>query len=200
MTASPATRPSTSHNRRARAHRGTARALVALLAALLLAACLFVQACGGADSQGTDTQTGETTSATVANDPETLSNAVIEVWSQSMQALVTLLEAKPEVSAVKAEVQTLKEAAIQSLVALGRQRETFSDADRARVDSLEWVALEDLAGETWYTSYNSLWSYYSGADLEFGNLIAGFNTLTQYSDFGLLKQQLPEEAARLGVE
>jgi hypothetical protein len=97
-------------------------------------------------------------------------------------------------------VQTLKEAAIQSLVALGRQRETFSDADRARVDSLEWVALEDLAGETWYTSYNSLWSYYSGADLEFGNLIAGFNTLTQYSDFGLLKQQLPEEAARLGVE
>jgi hypothetical protein len=187
MTASPATRTSTSHNRRARAHRGTARALVALLAALLLAACLLVPACGG----GWDPE---------ITDPETLSNAVIEVWSQSMQALVTLLEAKPEVSAVKAEVQTLKEAAIQSLVALGRQRETFSDADRARVDSLEWVALEDLAGETWYTSYNSLWSYYSGADLEFGNLIAGFNTLTQYSDFGLLKQQLPEEAARLGVE
>jgi len=44
--------------------------------------------------------------------------------------------------------------------------------------------------------YNS----YPEDDLAFKNLLASFNILTQYADFDLLKQQAPEEAARLGIE
>ncbi len=195
-TARPLLRRATPTPTRARSRSAAVRSLVSLLAALLLGAGLLVSGCGSSDPAETVTPSA----TVVATDPEALANAVIDEWSAAMQALVTLLEDKPEASAVQAEVQSLKESVIQSLVALGSQRETLSDSDKARVDSLEWSAMQALSDQAWYADYNTLWSYYSDADLEFANLVAGFNVLMQYSDFALLQQQLPEEAARLGVE
>lgn len=181
LTTQPA-RPS-HHLGTARAPRRTARrAVPAFLLMLLVGAVLLVSACGG----GTD--------------PQTLAEEVVATWSGAMERLVSLLQEKPEVAAVEAQVQTLKEDTIQDLVALGRQRETLTELDKGKVDSLEWSTIQTLADEPWYSSYNDIWNYYSGVDLEFANLLASFNTLTQYSDFELLRQQLPEEATRLGVD
>ncbi len=165
-----------------------------LLTTLIAGLCLLLAACGTGSQGTTDT------AAPTELDPESLANEVVNIWSQSMQSLVALLEDRPDVSATADQVRQLKEDAIQQFVALGRQRETLSDSDKATVDSLEWSGMQGLAEMPWYASYNELWSYYSGLDREFANELAAFNTLTQYSDFILLKQQLPDEAARLGIE
>ena len=180
---------------------GAMRAVAPLLVLLVIGSGILASACGGSPAPAaTDPESPATTAATAATDPETLAQAVVRAWSESMQALVALLADKPEVSAVLPQVRDLKERAVQSLVSLGRQRESLSDSDRARADSLEWSAMQALAGQTWYAAYNDLWSYYSSLDMAFANLVAAFNTLTQYSDFALLRQQLPGEAARLGVK
>jgi hypothetical protein len=179
--------------------------VVAVFALLLICVCLLASACGTDPAgNGTTVPLGSESASTTALvgpvAPETLGNAVVDTWSESMQALVTLLENRPEASTVSAQVQDLKESTIQSLVALGRQRETLSAPDKARVDSLEWSAFEGMTDETWYRSYNAISSYYLGVNLEFSQLVASFNILTQYSDFALLRQQSPDEATRLGVK
>ena len=114
--------------------------------------------------------------------------------------LVALLESKPEASAIKSQVEQLKESYVGKLVALGRLREALPDSDKARVSSGITTALDAFADEPWYTSYMEIYDSYSDGDLDFANLLASFNILTQYADFDLLKQQAPEEAARLGIE
>ena len=123
---------------------------------------------------------GTTTTATPEEvTAEGLAAAVVDTWVEAMQELVALLEDKPEAAAVLPQVEELKEEYVLRFVALGHQRETLSDSGNSQASALEWSAFTDLADETWY---------------------AGYNNLTQYSEFDLLKEQLPEEAVRLGIE
>ena len=61
-------------------------------------------------------------------------------------------------------------------------------------------ALAAAAGQDWWERYTEIQGHYASGDVEFGNLIADFNVITQYADLDLLKQQAPDEAARLGIE
>ncbi|MFH0916055.1 MAG: hypothetical protein V1912_06355 [bacterium] len=124
----------------------------------------------------------------------------MSTWSEAIQRLAALLESKPEAAAVRSQVEQLKDEYIGKLVELGRQREALSTGDRAQAGLRTEAALEAAGDEAWYMSYKTLYENYSGGDQEFANLLASFNILTQYADFELLKQQAPEEAARLGVE
>jgi hypothetical protein len=166
---------------------------------------LFLTACGGDESSsspGTATE-GDATSTTaqaIEMSPEELGDAIGATWSAAMQKLVALLEGQPEPATVQGEVEQLKEASIAELVAFGRTREALSDSDKAKVDSHTVAALEATADEPWYVSYMDIYNAYPEDDLAFKNLLASFNILTQYADFDLLKQQAPEEAARLGIE
>ncbi len=164
---------------------------------MLLSLCLLAAACGGSAASGDDTHATVIACRRWTRGP---GQAVTDTWAQTMQQLVAILEDKPEVSSATPQVEALKESTIQTLIGLGRHRETLSAADRARADSLEWSTFYALTEESWYPAYHELWQYYQGLDLEFANLISGFNILTQYSDFTLLRQQLPDEAVRLGVD
>jgi hypothetical protein len=177
-----------------------------LVACVLCAfASLFASACGGDDSgSSTATTTGaESTTATAQAaemTPDEIGAAVGATWADAMQELVALLESKPESSAIKSQVEQLKERYVVKLVALGRLREALSDSDKVRVSAGITKALDASADEPWFTSYMDIYDGYSDGDLDFANLLASFNILTQYADFDLLKQQAPEEAARLGIE
>ena len=178
-----------------------------MLATCALCACalLLLTACGGDDSGSNTATTAGGQSATTAAQPEEMTpdeiaDAVGATWADAIQELVALLESKPEASAIKSQVEQLKESYIGKLVALGRLREALSDSDRARVSSGITTALDGFADEPWFASYMDIYDGYSDGDLDFANLLASFNILTQYADFDLLKQQAPEEAARLGIE
>lgn len=166
---------------------------------------LFLTACGGGDSgSNTATTSGSASvSTTVPAEemtPEELGDAIGTTWIEATQELVAVLESKPAAATVKSQVEQLKESYVGELVALGRLREALSDSDRAKVNARTIAVLEASADEPWYTSYMDIYNSYPEDDLEFKNLMASFNILTQYADFDLLKQQAPEEAARLGIE
>ncbi len=177
-----------------------------LMAFVLCAfALLFVTACGSDDSgSNTATTTGGQSATTAAQaeemTPDEIGDAVGATWADSIQELVALLESKPEASAIKSQVEQLKESYVGKLVALGRLREALPDSDKARVSAGITTALDAFADEPWFTSYMDIYDSYSDGDLDFANLLASFNILTQYADFDLLKQQAPEEATRLGIE
>jgi hypothetical protein len=180
--------------------------------AMLLAALMFifiaglVTACGADDSEpdatiargGSETTTAAAESSSLT--PEELGTQIGTVYMDAVREVTTLLEAKPEVSSVKAQVETLKEDCATRLVALGKLREALSTSDRATADAKELAVMEAAGKEAWYATYNTVWQGYSTVDPDFSNLVASFNILGQYANFDLLRQQLPEEAARLGVQ
>jgi hypothetical protein len=178
-------------------------------AGVLLAASLVLAGCGGGSS-GTDTTapamaeqptvTTEQVASTESMDSSELADAVFTTWAEAMQNLDTLLADRPDPASVQTQVEQLKEEYIQKLVALGRQVAALDLGDKVTMQAELLSAIMDGGEEDWYASYSEIYADYAGSDIEFSNLVADFNILTQYADFDLLKQQAPEEAARLGIE
>jgi hypothetical protein len=201
--------PSTDRSATAGFFRRHSMGLVVVLA-MLLAATLFVAAaCGGSDDPTATTAAGgsattaaatPTSEAAAALSADELGEQIGVVYVGSIEAVALLLKDKPEAATVKAQVQDLKDSTIAQLVELGKAREAMSTSDRAKADLKINAALTAAGSKDWYTTYNDVWKHYSAADAEFGNLIAAFNIIGQYANFDLLKQQLPEEATRLGIK
>lgn len=176
--------------------------VTAVAIGLLPALGLALAACGGSDDTATTTTGGSATVTTQKAEMsgEELGNAAGAAWAEAMQKLVTTLESKPDVATAKPQVADLKEEYVQKLVALGRQIAELDAGDKAKANARIVAALESAAGADWYKSYMDLYKEYSAGDLDFANLLASFNILTQYADFELLKTQAPDEAARLGIQ
>lgn len=189
-----------------------------VIACLLLLLGLAAAGCGGGSSTdttattvaantvaaNTTATTGAATDTTSAapQTPAELGKAIGATWTEAMQTLVGLLDDQPEPADVKDEIANLKEGYVQKLVAFGEQKEALDTAGKAEVDSAVTSALSAAADTEWYANYMDIYDAYSymSGDVDFTNLIAGFNILTQYADFDLLKKQAPDEAARLGIE
>jgi ABC-type glycerol-3-phosphate transport system substrate-binding protein len=191
------------HCRPTRSMTGLACAFVMLALGLVLAGC-------GGESSGTDTTapamaeqptlTTEQAASTESMDSSELADAVFTTWAEAMQKLDSVLAERPDPASVQTQVEQLKEEYIQKLVALGRQVAALDLGEKATMQAELLSAAMDAGEEDWYVSYSEIYTDYAGSDIEFGNLVADFNILTQYADFDLLKQQAPEEAARLGIE
>jgi hypothetical protein len=167
-------------------------------AVALLASGLIVVGCGGSS-------TAESSAPAAAEEIESMSGSELgdaagATWTAAMQELVTMLADKPEPATVKAQVEELKEQTVQKLVALGRQRAALEPTEKAEMAARISSALAAATGQDWWERYAEIQGHYASGDVEFGNLIADFNVITQYADLDLLKQQAPDEAARLGIE
>jgi len=165
---------------------------------------VFLAGCGGDSSSSPGTAAGNDTTSTsvpaTEMNPGEVGDAIAAKWSEAIQELVALLADQPEPAAVKSEVKELKESYVTQLVALGQMREALSDGAKAQVDAGIQAGLAGAADAPWFVSYVDIYNAYPEDDLEFKNLLASFNILAQYADFDLLKQQEPDEAARLGIE
>jgi hypothetical protein len=178
--------------------------MLGLVSVVLLALGLLSAGCGGGSSDTDTTGTtavGQTTSTTeqaASMSGTELGDAAGMAWADAMQKLATLLSGKPEAAAIKAQVEQLKEEYVQKLVNLGRQGATLDTAGKAQMSGRIVAALGAAADKDWYASYMDIYRTYVARDVEFGNLLASFNILTQYADFDLLKKQAPRR--RLGWE
>jgi hypothetical protein len=176
-----------------------------IVTALMAAVALTVAACAGSE-EPSSAATGRTatsdsvTTTAAALDPEQLGEQIGAVYMGSVKDVAALLKARPEAAVVRPQIEQLRNDAITKLVEFGKAREAMSTADRTRVDAKIAAALSAAGLEEWYESYHDAWTHYSGVDGEFAALVASFNVIGQYANFDLLKEQLPEEAARLGIE
>ncbi len=85
---------------------------------------------------------------------------------------------------------------MQKLVELGHKREALDESDRSTVNRTTMAVLGRISPDL-YEAYRAAQRNYAGS--ETGELIASFNTITQYMNFELLKRQEPAEAERLGL-
>jgi hypothetical protein len=119
------------------------------------------------------------------------------LYVQAYEDVVAVLSVRPEPAAAAAALADLKDSYVGQMLALGHRREALDEAGRAEVDAAIRSSLSALPGET-FDAYSQASSDYAG-DPEVAALIADFNVIGQYANFDLLREQEPEEAARLGV-
>ena len=148
--------------------------------------------CGNSDTPGGKEKSGKMS-------PESLGKAVADIYIQTITRAGRLMEPGKEVGVLKPELEKLRKEAVTELVKLGRIRETLNPADRKKPDGFISRGISAIPRDI-YDSYNKGYQYYAALDRETGNLIAGFNIITQYAIFELLKKQNPGEAQRLGIE
>ena len=180
-----------------------------IAAVVLTLGVIGVVACGGDAAAPSTTQPGTVTTAGASTttqaatttapspSPAELGDQIGDLYMAAYDDVIALLTDRPDAATAAAELGALKEQYIQQFVAFGHQREALGEADRATVDAHITLAISRLPDDT-YDAYRLAWTDY-GSDAEVAELIAGFNIIGQYANFDLLREQAPEEAARLGV-
>jgi hypothetical protein len=185
---------------------------------LLCVVVTSLTACAGSDTEGEVKATIPPTSAATKTpvfteqaptptisptelSPRELGEKIGAVWVESLQSATALVQDKPPVTEVEAQVEHLKATTVQQLVELGQLREAMGRQDRAAVDN----AINEIfiaAGKTdWYDTFFGAVQYYMERekDEEFQQLLYSFNLIGQYANFDRLKQYEPNEALRLGI-
>ena len=145
--------------------------------------------------QASRTRTNASCSRNLAStaDSQLACRRIGAVYHDALRKLHGLLDGEKQ-DTIREAVRALKEESIQALVALGREREQLKD--RKAVDD----SLAREVQRTPFADFKALTAAvrsYRSSDNDFANLLASFNTLTQYACFELLQKQNPDEAARL---
>ncbi len=178
--------------------------LVGACASMAMLAVALAGCAGELPIPGQTSSTAATASTTTTEAPTTqLSDQIAATWSEAIQKLVTLLEGTPPIATLQSPVAQLKEEYVQKMVAFGRQAQELDEGQRQAAYERATDLLAGTANTEWFRSYVRLYDEYAaGADQtsqDFAILLSTFNTLTEYAFFDLLKEQNPDEAARLGI-
>ena len=166
---------------------------------LVISICLtaaFIFACGEPAENG-DSGNGEKKSAEEMT-PEEIGKSAGKLYGEAIAEVVEFLKDKPEVTdEVKSKLEEIRESYIQKFVELGKAREKLDDAGKTTVDNNIRDLVYGIDPEL-HQAYGEIYNYYMTTDI--ANTLGGFNIITQYAQFDLLKRQFPEEAERLGIK
>ncbi len=166
--------------------------------AFLVILGMAVSSCGSSGPKpGSEDVAGEVKPIELT--PEEVGKKISDLYSRALEEVGTIVKDSPPASEVGPKLAQLKEKYVLELVELGKKREAMEEADRSKLDLNIRIGLQALYGDPVYTVYSEAVNTYF-QDEEVRELLADFNILTQYASFELLKQQEPEEAARLGIQ
>lgn len=183
---------------------------------LILVLLLPITACDGksdagepATSASSDAPATSKIDVAAATTPAQVGQAIADLYISGFEAVNEALADHPPADAAVPLLREIHDRHVTDLVALGRRVEEMSDSDKAIVQSAVSRAQSSLRydekAKPIYAGYTALNQHYvsTGAlreNEEFRILFTGFNILTQYAFFDLLKKQKPDEAERLGIE
>ena len=131
--------------------------------------------------------------------PLELGEAIAALYVQAITDVAEIVIDLPPAADITSKVSDLKEAYVQKFVAYGKNRELMGEDDRSTVDLNTRIGLQAVYRDSAYDTYGKAHTHYSD-NKELRDLLSDFNIITQYASFDLLKEQEPEEAARLGIE
>ncbi len=157
---------------------------------------LFAGGCGGEAENDTDVTTEQTEELV---DPEALGNRIADVYEEMYSELDELLIRELDPEQLWPELTDLKDEYISRFVEMGAIHEEMSDQQKAVVSSTTSSRFYHLNRDV-LNSVNDAIIRYRQVDNDLANEISDFNILTQYTFWDLLREQEPEEAARLGIE
>lgn len=182
---------------------------------LLLLPLLTLAACGGGTDAAAQEEAvlGATAAAAAvvnveqANTPDEIGEAIGQVWLHAIEAATALVEERPAPQAALADLQVLHDQVTTQLVALGHKHARLAPAEQALVQAKVNQITRTPAFEAAFEAYTPAFSHYGNLanqtqdpkDRRFERLYTDMNVITQYAFFDLLRQQRPEEAARLGL-
>jgi hypothetical protein len=177
--------------------------LVRNLALTLILGLLFaaIAACGG-DDDGAAPSGGlpdDPDAVEEASTPKDLGELISRTYIEMIDEVRPFVESRPEPAQLQPRLEGIKARYIETFVAYGRQREAMSESDRALVDSAALVYLS-ANGPTEVDWANEATADYEDSYPELGATLGEINILSQYAYFDLLRQQSPDEAARLGID
>ena len=130
--------------------------------------------------------------------PRQLGDTIGGLYCEGLASLAGLIDGTDDPAALATEAAALKESLIARFVELGHLRQGLDDAERQAVDMATQFALRraDMGA---FKAMTDACNTYRASHNALSNLLASFNVIHQYAAFDLLAQQLPDEAARLGV-
>jgi hypothetical protein len=132
---------------------------------------------------------------------EIYADSVYKIWEESISDLNDIIGNTPPLNEkLEQQVNELKEKTIEKLLPYGSERAKQPDQIQ-KVWSTKLIMNTEnlLKNRDWDNTMNKCYKHYFIQDYKFASLIASFNTITQYADFGLLKKQSPAEAQRLNI-
>ena len=144
-----------------------------------------------------------------AETPEEVGKAVADLYISALETLNQTLADHPSADAAVPLLREIHDQHVDGLVTLGRRIENMTSDQEAIVAAAVSKAQSGLQYDEQlkpiYTAYQALNKHYiqTGAmsnSETFRSLFNGFNIITQYAFFDVLKKQEPEEAKRLGIE
>ncbi len=166
------------------------------LISIIFLSILLAAGCGGETADGTDETFDQVEEVT---DPEALGNRVADIYEEMYADLNDLVNQGLSAEELWPEIRVMKEAYITQFVELGAIREGMTEEQRHSADRALTSRFYDLDMDV-FNSVNDAIIFYREQDNSLANQISQMNILTQYSDYELLRQQEPEEAARLGIQ
>ncbi len=184
------------------------RALIEMCV-LAVGACLIV-GCGGKDKPK---DTGKTDGGKAVAQPTgpltptQWTNSMVACYQATVKDTIAALDGTPPAEQALPKMKAVYEKSIEKHVALGKQREAMTPADRTKADNSFSMKLMSLQSSDDFKAYIKLSndSYStnkakSDTEKECAKLVRGINIISQYAQFDLLKKQEPKEAERLGIK
>ena len=134
---------------------------------------------------------------------EQLGESIREIYLRATRETTMMLQDKPSPDQVAAKLADSKQQWIAEMVALGRQVEKLDEAEQQRAHAAVRSMYRELQTDPGlsadWQAFNRAINAYITSDPEFYRELKPLNILTQYAFFDLLRQQTPDEAARLGL-
>lgn len=166
------------------------------LTASIFLSILLAAGCGGEAADGADENSDR---VEVITDPEALGNRVADIYEEMYADLNGLVSQGLSAEEVWPELTAMKEDYISQFVELGAVREGMTEGQKQTINLTINSRFYNLDMDV-FNSVNDAIIFYRDQDNSLSNEISQMNILTQYSDYELLRQQEPEEAARLGIQ
>ncbi len=165
------------------------------LTAIIFLSILLAAGCGGEAADGADETSDQAEEIT---DPEIYGNRVADIYEDMYANLNDLVNQGLSAEELWPEITTMKEDYIRQFVELGAVKEGMTEEQKQAANRTIRSRFYNFDTDL-LNSVNDAIIFYREQDNSLANEISQMNILTQYADYELLREQEPEEAARLGI-
>lgn len=163
-----------------------------------VAISMAFSSCGGGNTPS-DSNDEESMEKSESMSPLELGKSIASLYVEAIEEVSEIVSGNPPAAEIQPKLSELKEKYILKLIELGKQREAMDEAGRNTVDLNIRTGIQSVYSTGAYSTYGEAVTHYF-EDKEVHKLLTDFNILTQYASFDLLKEQAPDEAARLGIQ